>query len=187
MAAAAAGQRQHLVCSARPPPPLRFSTAQEGGIFVRRQLLDEASHLHLLLHTGRLEALTCPATIMHRWGAAGGRKAAERGPCWQVLWPRACASPPSFLPRVSPLLLPAAFPCSLRDDVVPLEMVQRLADELQGSSRAFHLELLPVSQGAGGRGGLRGEELLLVRGWRGVMKCRGQEERGKVGWREVVC
>jgi hypothetical protein len=40
--------------------------AQEGGIFVRRQLLEEASQLHLLLRTGRLEAITCPATIMHR-------------------------------------------------------------------------------------------------------------------------
>ncbi|PRW61572.1 alpha beta hydrolase [Chlorella sorokiniana] len=68
-----------------------------GGIRVRRQLLEEASAHHLLLHTGQLEALTCPATIMH----------------------------------------------SIRDDVVPLELVQRLADELQRSSRAFHLELLP--------------------------------------------
>jgi hypothetical protein len=32
----------------------------------------------------------------------------------------------------------------MQDDVVPLEAVQRLADELQRSSRAFHLELLPV-------------------------------------------
>lgn len=34
-------------------------------------------------------------------------------------------------------------PCSIRDDAVPLESVQRLADELQCSSRAFRLELLP--------------------------------------------
>lgn len=32
---------------------------------------------------------------------------------------------------------------SIHDDAVPLELVQRLADELQRSSRAFHLELLP--------------------------------------------
>ena len=39
---------------------------QEGGLTVRRQLLEEANAHHLLLHSGRLEALTCPTTIMHR-------------------------------------------------------------------------------------------------------------------------
>lgn len=34
--------------------------------------------------------------------------------------------------------------CSMQDDVVPLALVQRLADELAQSSRSFHLELLPV-------------------------------------------
>ncbi|KAI3424214.1 hypothetical protein D9Q98_009570 [Chlorella vulgaris] len=70
---------------------------EEGGIRVRRQFVEDACQLHLLLHTGQLEALTVPATVMH----------------------------------------------SMQDDVVPLEAVQRLADELQRSSRAFHLELLP--------------------------------------------
>ncbi|PSC73985.1 mycophenolic acid acyl-glucuronide mitochondrial [Micractinium conductrix] len=70
---------------------------QEGGIQVRRSLFEEASRHHLLLHTGQLEAVTCPATIMH----------------------------------------------SIRDDVVPLELVQRLSDELAASSRAFHIEMLP--------------------------------------------
>ena len=41
---------------------------QGGGIRVRRLLLDEASSHHLLLHTGQLEALTCPTTIVHRCG-----------------------------------------------------------------------------------------------------------------------
>lgn len=37
---------------------------------MRRSLIEEASQHHLLLHTGQLEALTCPATIMHRYGGA---------------------------------------------------------------------------------------------------------------------
>lgn len=41
---------------------------QGGGIRVRRQLLEEGSAHHLLLHTGQLDSLTCPATIMHRSG-----------------------------------------------------------------------------------------------------------------------
>jgi fermentation-respiration switch protein FrsA (DUF1100 family) len=102
--------------------------AQEGGIFVRRQLLEEASQLHLLLRTGRLEAITCPATIMH----------------------------------------------SLRDDVVPLEAVQRLADELQRSSRAFHLELLPVG-GAGWR---------RAGGGAGWAVREGERERGVGLWEQ---
>ena len=40
---------------------------QGGGISVRRQLVEEASGHHLLLHTGQLEALTCPAAILHRY------------------------------------------------------------------------------------------------------------------------
>ena len=41
---------------------------------MRRSLFEEASRHHLLLHTGQLEAVTCPATIMHRWG---GRNAVQ--------------------------------------------------------------------------------------------------------------
>lgn len=48
-------------------------------------------------------------------------------------------------PRLHPPLCPSPHNCSIRDDVVPLPLVQRLADELQQSSRCFHLELLPVS------------------------------------------
>lgn len=35
-------------------------------------------------------------------------------------------------------------PCSMRDDTVPLQLVHALSEELQRSSRAFHLEMLPV-------------------------------------------
>jgi hypothetical protein len=110
---------------------------------VRRTLLEEASRHHLLLHTGQLEALTCPATIVHRWRDCWeGQQGEERYEC-----------PPACLPALSPwpdLLPPRPAPGSLRDDVVPLALVQRLADELARSSRAFHLELLPVRR-LGGR------------------------------------
>lgn len=76
---------------------LPSSYVEGGGIRLRRSCIDDANQNFLLLHTGQLEALTCPATIMH----------------------------------------------SVRDDVVPLPLVQRLADELAQSSRSFHLELLP--------------------------------------------
>ncbi|EFN53498.1 hypothetical protein CHLNCDRAFT_136821 [Chlorella variabilis] len=100
---------------------------EEGGIRVRRQLLEDASQHFLLLHTGQLEALTCPVAVMHRWGLC--RRFAPSG----------------VLPSLEDVVR-RAFQRqlhTLRDDVVPLEAVQRLADELQRSSRAFHLELLP--------------------------------------------
>jgi len=55
------------------------------------------------------------------------------------------------------ILLFPLWVCSIRDDVVPLALVQRLADELQQSSRAFHLELLPVGGWAVLEGYCRGQ------------------------------
>lgn len=144
---------------------------------MRRQLLEDASQHFLLLHTGQLEALTCPVAVMHRWGlcrrfAPSGvlpsledvvRRAFQRqlhtcDPC-QLALP--CSDTHTHHPGGGPspsnhllcLMLRAhVCVCSLRDDVVPLEAVQRLADELQRSSRAFHLELLPVRSGGAWRG-----------------------------------
>ena len=128
---------------------------QGGGIRVRRQLLEDASAHHLLLHTGQLEALTCPATIMHRCPALPGllflgALLARRPLLHQAgvsPWP---PCPGLYVPRCT--LHCAA--CSIRDDVVPLALVQRLADELQRSSRSFHLELLPVRAWGRGRRGM---------------------------------
>ena len=61
-AAASSGAIASLCCAV-----LCCDALQGGGISVRRQLVEEASGHHLLLHTGQLEALTCPAAIMHRY------------------------------------------------------------------------------------------------------------------------
>ncbi len=47
-------------------PLCRGAATQGGGIRLRRLCIDDANQHFLLLHTGQLEALTCPATIMHR-------------------------------------------------------------------------------------------------------------------------
>lgn len=90
---------------------------------------------------------------MHRWCR----------PAWfawvlalLALRPQRCVlpAPPPCLPNLAPAHPPPA--CSIRDDVVPLALVQRLADELQQSSRSFQFELLPVSAWRGPQGRCRG-------------------------------
>ncbi len=75
----AAWQEWRAVAQSTPPTCMRASgdqafvgPLQEGGIRVRRHFVEDACQLHLLLHTGQLEALTVPATVMHRCGRLAG-------------------------------------------------------------------------------------------------------------------